>query len=340
TRVLLRMVRDEEPLPLCDLCPAMPAELGAICRKAMAKAPADRFTTAAEFAAALRRVINHTPTPVLHPLPPEPPPPRPPPDPAPVPARATTAPPVVAPPPAERAPRAQLKIPPERHTPALRRSEAERRQVSVLYATFEPPAADEPDVDAAHEQFLAFQGSCRAIAAGCGGLALPAAGTAFLACFGYPVAREDAPRQAVRAALGVVNRLASEPGTTVRVAVHTGLAVVTENIDGTLSVVGDVTTGVTRLDPLFAGSGVLITEATHRLVGAFFDCAAAGEARLRSLGPGSRVFGVTAERAARNRVDAANPEQLTPLIGRDREDGVLRERMGPVAAGAGSGIFL
>ncbi|HJZ60151.1 MAG TPA: protein kinase, partial [Gemmataceae bacterium] len=331
TRVLLRMVRDEEPLPLCDLCPAMPAELGAICRKAMAKAPADRFTTAAEFAAALRRVIKQTRTAVIDSLLAEP---------APVSRTADTRTPVVIAPPAERDTPAQLKIPPERHTPALRRSEAERRQVSVLYATFEPPAADEPDVDAAHEQFLAFQGSCRAIAAGCGGLALPAAGTAFLACFGYPVAREDAPRQAVRAALGVVNRLASEPGTTVRVAVHTGLAVVTENIDGTLSVVGDVTTGVTRLDPLFAGSGVLITEATHRLVGAFFDCAAAGEARLRSLGPGSRVFGVTAERAARNRVDAANPEQLTPLIGRDREVGLLRERWDLVAEGVGHVILL
>src|SRR5262249_61037574 len=39
TRGLLRMVRDREPVPLCDPCPAVPAELGARCRQAMAEAP-------------------------------------------------------------------------------------------------------------------------------------------------------------------------------------------------------------------------------------------------------------------------------------------------------------
>src|SRR5262249_27719718 len=47
-----------------------------------------------------------------------------------------------------------------------------------------------------------------------------------------------------------------------------------------------------------------------------------------------------AERAARNRVDAADPARLTPLVGRDREVGLLRERWDVAAEGVGHVVLL
>jgi tetratricopeptide (TPR) repeat protein len=328
TRVLLRMLRDDEPPPLRQLRADLPAAVAEVCGKAMAKLAGDRYATAAEFALALRRLAPRTEAAIVAPA-----------EPGPVGAADTSLTPVVITPPAERDTPPQVKVPTNRVTPTLRRAEAERRQVTVLHATLELAGDDEPDVDAAHERFVAFHGACREIATGCGGLALPSGGTAFLACFGYPLAHEDAPRQAVRAALGVVTRTAAGAGTTVRVAVHTGPAVMTE-AEGVLSVVGDVASGVGRLDQAASGGGVLVTDATHRLVRGYFDCEPTGEVRLRTGGEPTPVLRVTAERAARDRVDAADPARLTPLVGRDREVGLLRERWDLAAEGVGHVVLL
>ena len=314
TPALLRLVRDAEPPPLRSLRADVPADLEAVCRKAMAKHPGDRFATALEFASALRNVIHRTHTALVEPPDPE--------------GDRT---PLWIPPATDR--KTPTDAAPERFTPGgVRKAETERRQVSILSASFEPAAT--ADLDDAHEQFLAFQASCRAIITGCDGRVLPSSGATILAVFGYPTVREDAPRQAVRAALAIATRLAA------RAAVHSGLAVVTEAPDGSLTVIGDVTAGVARLDPLFVGSDVLITEATRRLVDGYFECEAAGEVKLRSDGVSSSVHRVVSERIAHNRVDAADPARLTPLIGRDREVGLLRERWELAAEGHGHVVLL
>jgi predicted Ser/Thr protein kinase/tetratricopeptide (TPR) repeat protein len=59
---ILRQVADDDPPNLSDTNQTIPAEVIAICAKAMAKRPEDRFTTAAEFSAALRTVLLADPT--------------------------------------------------------------------------------------------------------------------------------------------------------------------------------------------------------------------------------------------------------------------------------------
>jgi serine/threonine protein kinase/predicted ATPase len=56
-RELLRQVRDDEPQPPRQLVGDIPPELERICLKAMAKRQEDRYTTARDFAAELRRVL-------------------------------------------------------------------------------------------------------------------------------------------------------------------------------------------------------------------------------------------------------------------------------------------
>jgi hypothetical protein len=48
----------DDPAPLRQYAPDVPAELEAICQRAMAKEPANRYSTAADFAAALRALIK------------------------------------------------------------------------------------------------------------------------------------------------------------------------------------------------------------------------------------------------------------------------------------------
>jgi serine/threonine protein kinase len=53
---LLRQVHDDEPQPPRQLVPTLPPELEAVCLRALSKRPQDRHSTAADFAADLRRV--------------------------------------------------------------------------------------------------------------------------------------------------------------------------------------------------------------------------------------------------------------------------------------------
>ncbi len=55
---LLRQVQDDEPQPPRQLAGSIPPELEQVCLKALAKRQQDRFSTAADFAADLRRVLH------------------------------------------------------------------------------------------------------------------------------------------------------------------------------------------------------------------------------------------------------------------------------------------
>src|SRR5207248_9418562 len=57
TLELMRQVRDDEPQPPRQLVRDIPPELERICLKALAKRQQDRYTTAADFAEDLRRVL-------------------------------------------------------------------------------------------------------------------------------------------------------------------------------------------------------------------------------------------------------------------------------------------
>lgn len=217
-----------------------------------------------------------------------------------------------------------------------RSAAAERRQITVLYGTLEP--TDAADVEEAHEQLVSVHADWQGRVAAFGGRPLPGVGSAFVAVFGYPAAREDGPRQAVRAALGL--RDARLLGFAARFAVHTGVAVVTAAADGSLTLMGDVIDGATRLAAAVDADAAAVSEATHHLVQGYFDCEEAGAVRMPGPGAPARVFRVGAEREARTRVDAADPARITPLIGRDREVDMLRERWALAGEGHGHVMLL
>jgi tetratricopeptide (TPR) repeat protein len=163
--------------------------------------------------------------------------------------------------------------------------------------------------------------------------------------FGYPQAREDDAPRAVRAAGELVSRAGEiAPGFSpwarrrpaLRVAVHTGLAVVSvrPGEDEALQPgpLLDVTAGLQELAP---AGGILATGASRPLIARAFATADLPAVRL----PGSE------EPLAVCRVlAAAEPEEdgepLAPLVGRERELDLLIERYRLARSGTGQAVMI
>ena len=85
---------------------------------------------------------------------------------------------------------------------------------------------------------------------------------------------------------------------------------------------------------------VVISDDTHRLVKGFFECESLGRHRVKGAGDKKEIYQVLGARATGSRVDLAGPSDLTPLIGRDREVGLLVERWEQAAEGMGQIVLL
>ena len=296
---LLRQIAEDDPQPPRQLAPHLPAALEKIILRALAKKPGDRFTTAGDFASALRSLAVDTPAPATTP--------------GPAAAAETDAP---------------------GSSSVRRRREAERRQVTV--AVF---AVDAPDGDPEHQLELAraVGGLLDEAAVAFGGTLLPGAAQEPAACFGFPVAHEDAAARAVRAALAVLAK-ADDP-TRVAAVVHSGEAVAEEAAGG-VTLAGDVVPAASRVAGQVDPGAVLVTHAARRLVGGEFETAPAGAVKLRGSAGPVEVWRVVRDLGRPNRVELTDPGNLSPLVGRDTEVGVLRDRWERAADGAGQVVLL
>jgi predicted ATPase/class 3 adenylate cyclase len=171
-------------------------------------------------------------------------------------------------------------------------------------------------------------------------------GDGVMALFGAPIAHEDGPRRAVHAALGIQQALARcreemETKTGVRlglrIGVHTGPVVVGrigDDLRMDYTAVGDTTNLAARLQQLAQPGNVLVSEVTHRLIRDFFETRDLGETPVKGRAP-VRMFEVIRHRGRRARLDVAVERGLNPLVGRDRELGLLRDLFQQVRAGRG-----
>src|SRR5256714_2112382 len=155
-------------------------------------------------------------------------------------------------------------------------------------------------------------------------------GDAVVALFGAPVAHEDDPERAVRAAIAIREAIAelNEADPTleleVRIAVNTGEALVAlgsrpELGEGMAS--GDVVNTAARLQAAAPVNGVLVGEATYRATGAAIEYREAEP--VEAKGKSEPVVAWEALRArARFGLDVEQ-QPRTPLVGREQERDVL-----------------
>jgi predicted ATPase len=95
-----------------------------------------------------------------------------------------------------------------------------------------------------------------------------------------------------------------------------------------------------RLQGYAAPDTLVISEATAQLIHGYFVCQTLGTQSLKGVSQPLSVYQVLRESAVQTPLDVAVTRGLTPLVGRDAEVTVLRERWAHVKAGIGQVVFL
>jgi class 3 adenylate cyclase/tetratricopeptide (TPR) repeat protein len=233
--------------------------------------------------------------------------------------------------------------------PASMRSEAGRRQLTVLFADLVGSTAlsERLDPEDMRAVINAYQKSCAAVVERYDGQIAKYMGDGVLAYFGYPQAHEEDPERAVRAALDLVQAvrdLAPRPelALEVRVGIATGLVVVGDLIgEGAAkeqAVIGNTPNLAARLQELARPGDVLISAGTRRLIRNLFECEDLQPRELKGFAEPVRMSRVRGLRAV-DRFEALRTS-LTPLIGREQEIALLTERWRRAAEGEGNVVVL
>jgi len=228
---------------------------------------------------------------------------------------------------------------PAETAPSARRAEAERRQLTILFCDLvgSTKLAARLDPEDMGRLIRAYHGTGAELVESWEGHVAKYMGDGVLAYFGRPQAHEDAGEGAVRAGLALtaaVARLSNPDGEPLaaRIGIATGLVMVGELIGKGAAreeaVVGETPNLAARLQALAAPSGVVITQATRRLVGGLFELAHLGPRRLKGFAAPVTAWRVAGEGRAEGRFEALHGDRLTPLVGREHELGMLLERWG------------
>ena len=201
-------------------------------------------------------------------------------------------------------------------------SARERKIVTVLFAdlvgfTSRAERLDPEDVDA---MLGPYHERLRHELERWGGTVEKFIGDAVVAFFGAPVAGEDDPERAVRAALAIRDWIDGEGTLQVRVAVNTGEALVRLDArpeSGEGMATGDVVNTAARLQAAAPTNGILVGEATYRATSERIEYREHTPVDAKGKEEPVPAWEVV-EAKARFGVDLA-PESRTPLVGRERE---------------------
>ncbi len=315
---LIRQIREDEPQPLRQIVQDIPLELERVCAKAMSKRIGDRYTTAADLAAALRSIIQ----------------------------QAGVAP---------EAPTSVLGVADDKGSESSSPStshmhEAERRQITTLHLDIDDSNIDVDDLDP--EELRSVVQRVRELTARIimrfGGHFAHSTSEAIQVYFGYPQALEDAARRAVFAGLEIGEEIkklqerlkkSEELMIDFRIGIHTGI-VVTEEVEAEFSserhsIVGNVPRVATGLAMLAEPGAVVVSGATRQIVGDSFVYHSLGAHSSKAIGRNVEVLEVL--KANDSATDSASEaaEHDTPLIGREHEMGLLHQCWQQAASGAG-----
>ena len=226
---------------------------------------------------------------------------------------------------------------------------AERRQLTIMFCDLvgSTRLSGRLDAEDLREVIRAYQAACEKVTRRYEGHIAQYLGDGVLVYFGYPQAHEDDAQRAVRAGLGILEAVTQLNPTlreqwgvelSLRIGLHTGLVVVGEmggeDRQEQLAL-GDAPNIAARVQAAAEADTVVITEATHRLVEGLFDCRELGPRTPTGTAHPVYLFEVTHESGARNRFDVVSAAGLAPLVGRDREIGLLLDRWRQAQEGMG-----
>lgn len=348
---LLRQVCEDEPQPPRQLVPELPRELEQICLKALAKRIGDRYTTASDMADDLRRVwLQYAPGAQISNVTTSPS--------GTTPSTSTTSR-LAATLPAGSATHLSCSDsgPSESNSTLRRARDAERRHVTVMICSCDVFDSDEIleslDEEEQHEALVDFQDLCTKAVQEFDGTVVQRTDHGLLACFGFPLAFEDAAQRSVHSALKVLREMVSinerwrrHKGVTLtsKLAIHSGLAVVEDtgaaDSLSSLSVTGQVRNVAAKLESIAESNTIVVSSSTQRLVKRQFEFESLGEQTIKGVSGKTEVFQILCESPVQSRGERDGQAKQTPLVGRDTEVSMLRERWERAEEGQGQVVLL
>jgi len=215
--------------------------------------------------------------------------------------------------------------------------EAERRQVTVLFADMVGFTAfsERRGEEAAYSLMRSLSKLMGESVHEQNGIVESFTGDGIMAAFGVPVASEDAPLRACRAAVAILGRLkAAGPDLeakhgirpAIRIGLNTGPAVIGEvggHAPPGVSFHGDTINFAARLQALAEPGSAIMSEATHRLVQGMIEANFAGEHSVKGKSEPQKTYRLNAIRPGAKRFDTAMSRGLGTFVGREREFEVL-----------------
>ena len=226
---------------------------------------------------------------------------------------------------------------------------AERRQLTVMFCDLAGSTALSARLDPEDmgELLSAYHAAVAEVVAGFDGFVAKYMGDGVLVYFGYPQAHEDDAERAVRAGLALVDRIGRLQGDAgamaSRIGIATGLVVVGDLVGMGESqergVVGETPNLAARLQAMAPANGVIIADATRRLVGNLFEYRDLGTVEIKGLETPVTVWQVLRP-SADSRFEALRTPSLSPLVGRDAEMELLLRRWDRAKEGEGQIVLI
>jgi class 3 adenylate cyclase len=256
-------------------------------------------------------------------------------------------------------------------------SAAERRQLTVMFCDLVGFTAlsAQLDPEELREVVQAYQETCTAVIQRYEGYVAQHLGDGLLVYFGYPTAHEDDAVRAVRTGLEILSalrdtvpsplveqasslhaaRMAAPPegqgegalgssrSLQVRIGIHTGLVVIGEignSEKREILALGETPNLAARIQGQASPDEVIVSAATRHLIEGLFVTEERGQPELKGVAAPLTLYRVTKESEAHSRFEVVVRKGLTPLVGREHEFGLLRERWDRVKDGRGQVVLL
>jgi class 3 adenylate cyclase len=219
----------------------------------------------------------------------------------------------------------------------------ERRYLTVIFCDLVGSTGISAKLDAEEWRDVvgAYLDAASAAVTDMGGHVAKKLGDGLMALFGYPLAHENDPERAVRAALSIQralaelnrkNAAAGKPELTARVGLETGPAVV----DAAGEIYGDVANVAARVQALADPGAVLATARVQRQVAGLFIAEDRGEHALKGVPEPTTLYRLVRSSGGGRR---SGQRQLTPLVGREDEITMLMRRWERARQGDGQFVM-
>ena len=230
------------------------------------------------------------------------------------------------------------------------RSDGERRHLTVMFCDLVDSTALAAGVDPEDWQatLSSYHHACSEGATEFGGHIAQYLGDGVLVYFGYPVAHEDEGRRAIRAALRIVEVVGRLKPVfvdrlRVRIGIHAGSVVVSEvgyRDRHEHLALGQVPNVAARIQAVAEPDTVAISDDVRQLVIGLFDCQDLGARELKGLRRPIHLFRPLKETRVHGRFEVAIGRGLNPLVGREVELGLLKNRWLQARHGSGQVVLV